>query len=95
LKHTAISKLIPKMKVDKRLWEEIRLKAAGDESQKIEAVRLLFRRQYHLPEESKELVLKLADKQQPDAVRIVVARDLSETEQKPHELYVDLLEVLG
>jgi len=94
LKPASISNLITKREVDSRLWEEVQAKAAGDESQKIEAAKLLFRRQYDLPEESKELILRLANRAQPEAVRMAVARELCETEQIPSGLYIDVLRVL-
>jgi len=91
----SVKDLIPKRKVDKRLWADVQLKASGDANHKVQAVKLLFRRHYNLPEKSKELLLGLADRSQPDAVRIAIAKDLSKTRHLPGGLYFDLLKVLG
>jgi hypothetical protein len=91
----SVKHLIPKRRVDKRLWADVQLKASGDVSRKVQAVKLLFRRHYDLPEKSKELLLRLADRSQPDAVRIAIAKELSETKHLPGGLYFGLLKVLS
>jgi len=66
----------------------------GNERQKIEAVRTLFERQDELPKQSVELVLKLADPCQPQAVRLTVAEMLRGSRYSSDRSFIEILKVL-
>jgi hypothetical protein len=87
-------KPIPEQKVDKQLWREIREKAVGSESQKVDAVRLLFERHGDLPKESTKLIQELANKHQPVAVRSAIAHKLGESRYLFDSPFLKILGVL-
>jgi hypothetical protein len=81
-------------KTDTRLWNEVQKKAAGTESERLEAVDLVFQSQNDLPEESAKLILRLAGHNQPVAVRLAVVGKLGESRHLPGSLLVRVLNVL-
>jgi hypothetical protein len=64
-------------------------------SEKIDAVGLLFQRQGDLPEESIGLILKLADRRQPTAVRLAIANKLGESGYLPYSSFATILKLLS
>lgn len=91
-----LKSLIPKREVDEVLWKQVTAKAKGSEIDKNKAVEILFKQHYKLPEESTQLLKKLADAQETRSVRLNISRRLAEKESEklPYHLYNDLLTIL-
>jgi hypothetical protein len=91
---SASAKPIPEQKVNKQLWRDIQEKAAASESEKLDAVRLLFDRPDELPRQSTRLIQRLASTDQPVAVRRAIASKLRESQDLSHSLALSILEIL-
>lgn len=79
---------------DPELWNKVQTLAQNDDG-KIEAVNIIFKQQYELPEENIELLKKLAKSDQPKNVRLLIAKNLEECEYIPFGMYIDLFEILS
>lgn len=87
--------VMPKRIVDLDLWKEVNEKLKGSESQKVEAVRILFKDLYSLPEESVDLIKKLTQVETSLEVRLSIVQSLREYyESIPWSLSSELIEAL-
>lgn len=85
---------MPEQKLDKQLWREIQKKASGSECQRMDAIRLLFDKKVELSEESTRLIQRLASKDQPVAVRRVIAERLCASRDLPASSFFKILDAL-
>lgn len=90
--------LIRKKETNWKLWEEIEVKADNPNAEaRKEAIRLILQKYPELPwKKATPLIMELADKSQPEEVRIFLAESLSELRECeiPHGLYSDLMAIL-
>ena len=81
--------------IDTALWKEVQELAKGSEEERMKCIKIIFDNYYQLPEEVNNLMKELVLPNQPEQLRIAVAKRLSE---KPHisfGLYSNLIEILA
>lgn len=95
-KIATIESLIPKRQIDNALWKSVLTKARGSENDKLDAIGILFKNHYSLPEESADLLKKLCSPEEPQIIRLRIATSLTEKENEklPYGLYLDLISIL-
>ncbi len=93
----------PKRNLDSELWDKVQQLSQKDNG-KNEAIDIIFKQQYKLPEDNITLIKKLAEKEQPNNVRLHIAKNLEkhdditknlEKYDIPYGMYVDLFKILS
>lgn len=93
-KKTNIKDYLPKRTPDSNLWDKVQ-QLSRKEDGKIEAINIIFKQQYNLPEDNIELIKKLAKAEQPKIVRLHIAKSLEKYDSIPFGMYTDLFEILS
>lgn len=93
---TAIESLISKRRIDKELWKNVKIKSNGSETDRLNAIEILFKNHYSLPKESTDLLKKLTSIEETQTIRLKIATSLEEKENEkiPYSLYSELIDVL-
>lgn len=94
-KIATIKDIIPERKPDSRLWTDVRRLSEGDAQDRIEAVDLIFEKNYSLPDETNQLLKRLAGKTESPSVRRRIAKLLQQKPNIPFGVYSDLLDILS
>ena len=81
-------------KPNNKLWEQVQKFADTDEN-KTKAVQIIFQQHYELPEESIELIKKLASKEQPKQVKLEITKNLFQNKNIPYGMYRSLMSILA
>ena len=84
----------PKRNPNPDLWNKVKELAKNDDG-KNEAIDIIFKQNYELPEESLELIKKLSTADQPKNVRLQIAKNLGIYKEIPFGMYIDLYKVLS
>ena len=83
---------LPKRNPDSNLWDTVQ-QLSQKEDGKIEAINIIFKKQYKLPKDNIVLIKKLAEKEQPKNIRLHIAKslekydhtDLNQSDNSPRE----------
>ncbi|MCV0430466.1 hypothetical protein [Nitrosopumilus sp.] len=89
-----IKDYLPKRNPDSKLWNKVQ-QLSKKEDGVIEAIDIIFKQQYELPEDSIELIKKLAKKEQSKNVRLHIAKNLEKYDHIPFGMYADLFDILS
>ena len=91
----SIRDMTKEKKLNLKLWKKVERLVKETIEEKIKAVNICFDRYYELPKEVNLLLLKMAETEQPENIRLVIAKRISSEPSIGFELYFDLLNVLA
>jgi len=92
---TKSKEILPKKRINKKLWKKIKEKIAGNAKDKVEAIKIIKKKYYELPKEADKILKELAQKDQPKSVRYEIARTIAGGSHiLPIGLHFELVEIL-
>ena len=92
---TKDEKQLPQKKINRELWKRLKEKITGNAKDKVEAIRIIKKRYYELPEEVDRILKELAHKEQPKSVRYEIAKTIAGGNHiLPIGLHFELVEIL-